>query len=95
MQEFFAFLAAALLIEAIWQAAKPAFPPVPAWTDVAITLGLGVAVCVLAGLDLFATVGVTLNAPYVGQVLSGLLVGRGSNFLHDLLSGLYSLRKGE
>jgi hypothetical protein len=93
--EFFAFLAAALLVEAVWQAAKPAFPPVPAWADVVVTLGLGVAVCVLAGLDLFAAAGVQLAASYVGQVLSGLLVGRGSNFLHDLLTGLYSLRRGE
>lgn len=93
MTEFFAFLATALLVETIWQAVKGALPPVNAQVDVAATLCLGVLVCVLAGLDLFGVVGVKLGVPYVGSVLSGLLVGRGSNVVHDLITKIYDLRK--
>lgn len=54
--------------------------------------GLGVGVCVVFGLDLFGSLGLTttlLPAPFaalVGSALTGLVVGRGSNYLNDFIT---------
>lgn len=54
---------------------------------VIITLALGIAVCVLAKSDLFALF--SINLPYrMGCVLSGILLSRGSNYLHALVEKL-------
>lgn len=54
---------------------------------VIITLALGIAVCVLSKSDVFALFSIDL--PYrIGCVLSGILISRGSNYLHDLIEKL-------
>ena len=53
---------------------------------------LGILLCVLANVDFFALVGVELSIPIVGVVLSGLLVSRGANFVHDLLKIVYEIQ---
>lgn len=54
---------------------------------VIITLALGIAVCVLSKSDVFALFSIDL--PYrIGCVLSGILISRGSNYLHDLIKKL-------
>lgn len=49
---------------------------------------VGVLVCVGYNIDLFALVGLQTDIPYLGAVLSGLLLGRGSNFVADLFKKL-------
>ena len=53
---------------------------------------LGILLCVLANVDFFALVGVELSIPIVGIALSGLLVSRGANFVHDLLKIVYEIQ---
>lgn len=53
---------------------------------------LGILLCLLANVDFFALVGVELSIPIVGVVLSGLLVSRGANFVHDLLKIVYEIQ---
>ncbi|ABI68436.1 hypothetical protein Swol_1126 [Syntrophomonas wolfei subsp. wolfei str. Goettingen G311] len=36
------------------------------------------------GIDLFATVGLPINIPYLGLILTGIIISRGANFIHDL-----------
>jgi hypothetical protein len=46
---------------------------------------LGVLLAIAYQADLLALVGlVSPVSPYVGYVVTGLVIGRGSNFLHDL-----------
>jgi hypothetical protein len=48
-------------------------------------MGLGVLLAVAYQADLLALVGlISPISPYVGYVVTGLVIGRGSNFLHDL-----------
>ena len=58
-----------------------------------IALVVGIAVCVLSGLDLFMLVDIPLAVPYVGSVLTGFLVTRGGNAVHDLLKLIGSLKE--
>jgi hypothetical protein len=47
---------------------------------------LGVAVCVAYNADVLALLGRPAQIPFVGAILTGLLIGRGSNYLHDVLT---------
>lgn len=53
---------------------------------------VGILVCVVYKMDLLAILGVTTTIPYVGSVLTGIAVGRGSNYLNDLVSNLQVLK---
>lgn len=54
------------------------------WKQI-VAIVVGVALAVLAQVDLFAIVGVTFIAPYVGMVLTGIIFSRGSNYVADFL----------
>lgn len=46
---------------------------------------LGIAVAFAYELDIFALLGVTAVFPYIGYVISGIIIGRGSNYLNQFL----------
>lgn len=48
-----------------------------------LSAGLGIVLCVAYRADILAMLGVISPLPYVGSVVTGLIIGRGSNFLND------------
>ena len=40
------------------------------------------------GADLMQAAGFSMKIPFIGQVCTGLLISRGSNFIHDLLQSI-------
>jgi hypothetical protein len=86
-------LVMAVLLEALVQTVKPIWKPEQASVSFYVSLGIGMVVSVgmnyLAGLDIFSAVGIPLvKAPVVGVVATGLLISRGSNFVHDLIKSI-------
>ena len=68
---------------------KPLVPLKPATRVLLLRLisaGLGMLLCVAYRADLLALAGLTTNAPLVGSIITGIVVGRGANYLHDLVS---------
>ncbi len=53
-----------------------------------VSVVLSIAICIAYGLDLPAAVGVESSLPFVGRVITGILVSRGSNYINDLLKRL-------
>lgn len=51
-----------------------------------LALMCGVIVCVLFRVDIFALAGLVGAHPYVGYIATGLVVGRGSNYLNDFVT---------
>jgi hypothetical protein len=47
---------------------------------------VGVALCILYGADLLAIVGLASPVPWAGPILTGLIIGRGANFVPDFSS---------
>lgn len=43
---------------------------------------------IAAGVDLFAGVGLSFSIPYLGSVLTGIFLSRGSNYVADFLKKL-------
>jgi hypothetical protein len=51
-----------------------------------IAAAVGMALSVLYQADLLAIVGLSSPWPIAGQLLTGLIIGRGANFVHDFAS---------
>ncbi len=54
----------------------------------ASALLVSVVLCLLAGADIYAALGVTFQAPFVGSVLTGIFASRGANYASDILKRL-------
>lgn len=76
-----------ILIEAITEYLLPTFPDHFKWTKTYIAAAFAVVVCFFYGADLPATLGLPV-VPYVGPILTGLILGRGANFLSVLYKRL-------
>jgi hypothetical protein len=60
--------------------------PLSAQMKVWVSAVLGVVVCIAYSADLLAILGYTAGIPYIGAVLTGLLIGRGSNYINDIVT---------
>ena len=74
-----------VLVEAIVEVFEAGLPDnitPPSWLWPVVSSVIGVAMCVMANVDALTALGVEIAVPFIGQVITGLLVSRGSNFLH-------------
>ena len=53
---------------------------------------LGVLVAVCYKLDLLEYINLKSSIPYVGSILTGILISRGSNYVYDILKSITSLK---
>jgi len=56
-------------------------------------LAVGILIAFGSGLDLTAMLGIPMSIPYLGVILTGILISRGAGFVHDLLTYLKSLKE--
>lgn len=82
---------AALLAESIWETGKMVWQEGRISIDRVGALMVGVLFAVGAGLDLCVLLGIEFAIPLVGQVLTGILLSRGANFIHDLLISIENI----
>lgn len=92
MEAITSIVVMAFLIESVWQTLKMIWEKGFDWKRAAI-IGLSIVVCIAYGLDITALIEVTAEIPFVGMVLTGILVSRGANFVNDLFTKMYNLRK--
>ena len=75
----------AFIVEAVWETLKMTWQKGKVSVDRIGALAVGLLVAFASGIDLFELVEVPLQIPYVGLALTGILISRGANFIHDLL----------
>jgi uncharacterized protein YacL len=94
-QAIILILVAAFLAEAIWETLKMIWEPGKHLNpDRVGALVIGILIAVVFGLDLFTLLGFTVQWPalaLVGVVLTGILLSRGSNFIHDLFKSIIAM----
>ena len=78
----------ALLVEAIWETLKMVWQEGKINVNTIGALIVGIAVSILAKIDIFAMQGISLSIPLIGWILTGILMSRGANFIHDLFNKL-------
>ena len=67
---------------------KPDGVEVPLWRSMVLRYSaavVGVGLCLAYAVDLLSLIGLVGRVPFVGEVLTGLLVGRGSNYINDFI----------
>ena len=76
----------AILIEAIWENIKMIWQNGKFSIDKLGSLILSIVICILTKADIFPIVRISIAIPIIGSVLTGIIVSRGANFLHDLFN---------
>lgn len=82
--EILTLIIIALVGEAVWETCKLIWQEGKVSVDRIGAIAVSLLLAFGAQLDLFELVDIPLVIPYVGIFLTGLLISRGANFLHDL-----------
>lgn len=86
------FVVAALIVEALWETSKMfVVNGNKLNVDRIGAVAFGELIAITGKMDFLAAVGVNLKVPLVGTLLTGLLLSRGANFMHDIVSGIGNL----
>lgn len=78
----------AFLIEAVWETLKMVWQENKISIDRVGALVIGLGVAIFYRVDLIHLAGIAVSFSYFGAVLSGILISRGGNYIHDLVSRL-------
>lgn len=86
-------LLTAILVEAVITGLKPLWDKGTDWElNRLVPIPIAILVAVAGNIDLFSLVGIEMTIPYVGAVLTGVIVSRGSNAVFDLIKLLEGVR---
>lgn len=84
--EYAQLVIVAILIEAIWENLKMIWQNGKFSIDKIGSLVISILICILAKIDIFPIVNLSIIVPVIGSILTGIIVSRGSNFVHDLFN---------
>lgn len=84
----FGIVTFAILIEALITYYKEFFAGGGSSWEIIVSLILGITVAVSYKLDLLSNFNLNSQIPYIGNILTGILLSRGSNYIFDLLGKL-------
>jgi len=86
--QYFSLIFLAVIVEGIITYIKEFFVKGRFQWQLLISILIGVFVAVAYGVDIFALVGLNSFIPYLGSVLTGILISRGSNYIFDLVKSI-------
>ncbi|MDU3526398.1 hypothetical protein [Clostridium sp.] len=95
MEKLLVIVMIALIAESVWETLKMTWQEGKVSIDrigalvVALVLSIGVK------LDILSLLGISTTIPLLGVVLTGILISRGSNFIHDLLVKIGQVGNGQ
>lgn len=87
----FGFVCFAIIIEAIITYVNQFFVSGHFSWEMLASIVLGILVAVAYKLDIPKYFNLTSSLPYVGNILTGILLSRGSNYMFDLIDKLANL----
>jgi hypothetical protein len=89
--DLFGLFVIAAISEAVWETIKMTWQQGKASTDRIGSLSVGLIVAFATGLDVLKLVNVPVKIPFIGIILTGILISRGSNFVHDVFSSVNNM----
>ena len=90
--QVFSIIVMAIVVESVVDIIKDVFVNKTVMWQKIVSIVLGIVVAIGFGVDLFAMFGLTSTIPYLGTVLSGLLMSRGANYISDILAKITSYK---
>ena len=91
MNSFLSIVVIALLAETIWENLKMVWQAGKISIDRIGALVVSIIVSMSTQLDIFSILNFGISVPYVGSFLTGILISRGANVIHDLLNKIEEL----
>jgi len=93
MTQFISLTLMAIIVEGLITYLKTFFVNgKPQW-QMLVGIGLGVTVALVYNVDVFALLGIVSTVPFVGAILTGILISRGSNYIFDLINTLQGVKE--
>lgn len=74
----------AFLVEAVWETLKMLYDKDKINKSTMGSLIVGLLIATSVGFDILMAMGFESRIPYFGIILTGILISRGGNFVHDL-----------
>jgi hypothetical protein len=87
------YAVAASVVEALWETTKMFWQNGKFNYDKVGAVAFGELIAIGSNIDFLDAVGLPMYIPYVGKILTGLLISRGANFMHDLLGNLNNIQQ--
>lgn len=78
----------AFLVEAIVETVKMIYEEGKVQIPVITSLIIGILISLTVGIDIFKVLEIPVKIPYIGEVLAGVLMSRGGNFIHEVFNKL-------
>ena len=90
--DILSLIVVALISEAIWETIKMTWQQGKINIDRIGALVIGLLLAFVTGLDMLKLLNISSRISPVGIFLTGILISRGSNFIHDLLSSISNVQ---
>ncbi|WP_312694334.1 hypothetical protein [Caproiciproducens sp.] len=94
MPQFLTLIFMSIIVEGLITYAKTFFVGGKQQWQMLVGIAMGILVALVYNVDIFALLGITAQVPYVGAILTGVLISRGSNYIFDLMKALQSANGG-
>lgn len=95
MEKLLVIVVVALIAESVWETLKMTWQEGKISIDRIGALVVALLLAIGTRLDLLSLLDIKTSIPYLGVVLTGILISRGSNFIHDLLVKIGQVGKGQ
>lgn len=84
----FSLIVVAIVGEAVWENLKMIWQKGKICVDKLGALIVSIILALDTGIDILALAGVPTKIPWVGVILTGIVISRGANFTHDIVSAI-------
>lgn len=90
--DYFALVFLAIILEGVITYVKEFFVKGNVRWEMLISIVIGVLITSAYGVDVLAMAGLKTPVPFLGSILTGILISRGSNYVFDLIKGISNLQ---
>ena len=85
MEKLLMLVVIAIIAESVWETLKMTWQDGKVKVDRVGALVVSMLIVFGTRLDMLSLLGIETVIPFLGIILTGILISRGSNFIHDLL----------
>ncbi len=85
-------LGLSIFVEAVTEAFKSLSPRVHGLGSRLLAFFIGIVVCVASRVGIVGLLGLSIRYPMIDYVLTGIIISRGSNIVHDMVTKLRSIK---
>ena len=97
MEHWSMMVIAAILVEAVTNALKPIWDASKRKVDCCniVPLVIGMVIAFAANLDIMGTAGIAIGWPVLPQLITGIIISRGANYVYDIVHKISTAEKND